>query len=395
MWLFVATSFALRTLVIGGGPVGLSAAMISSLYGPVHVLERRLERTRGIWFDVAEEPWGVGLRLLLEEFKLDPKLFTRAEGVGTVMCRELELALMEKLRERGVEIETGTEWTPDFDSSSYNVIIGADGINSAFRRHHEIQFGPAEGPSHHQQSVLLDFISCPTEAPNFDPSLSGENAIPKISFVFRRFFRHQECHMQVLLSESLKAIPWESLLAVTRQAFIAPRFESVEQLRASLSKARFLNFKVERIWEKSTFRIARNQVGIIMGDASLSAHYRLGIGLNNALNSLSDLRLFLSRFGVSDNFRNVEIAAKNAADLRRVSAVAAFQSSVVRLETGNCRSVLYFEPPIDNFEDVDMFDDDDTERSYSSSFFYIPLFKAYNATTNVRLSYNAIRECLR
>ncbi len=89
-----AAAAPLHVLVVGGGPAGLVASIVARHAGAhVVVLEKRLNYTRNVFFDLATAPWGHALDVL-RAWGLEagvPELFWHADGsIATVRCCVLE-----------------------------------------------------------------------------------------------------------------------------------------------------------------------------------------------------------------------------------------------------------------------------------------------------------------
>jgi 2-polyprenyl-6-methoxyphenol hydroxylase-like FAD-dependent oxidoreductase len=143
----------LRVLVVGGGPSGLVSSITAAEAGcHVTLVEKRGNYTRGIWFDLQGKPHGIGLDML-RRWGLEQEL-TRAEDyerfqydaavldVACVRCGALEEFLKRKALAVGVRVDTYTyvsleQLDQDY---TYDVLIGADSINSQVRTDAGIAF---------------------------------------------------------------------------------------------------------------------------------------------------------------------------------------------------------------------------------------------------------------
>jgi 2-polyprenyl-6-methoxyphenol hydroxylase-like FAD-dependent oxidoreductase len=367
-------SAALSFLVVGGGPVGLSSALAIREACPecnVTVWERRTRYTRNIWFDLAPGPfWGVAADWVRQRCPLLPLVVSSDDAIATVRCQVLEAHLLQACEDRGVVVERGTTWREVADSASFDVLIGADGPRSRVRE----QTGMAqvhESPWM-QQSVIVDFVEsqCPSKRANVSVALPAPGAV----FAFRRFFDSDArfCSMQVLLRANVThtSVP-RDLVARVAEAVLS------NFTLASIAQVRLISFRVRHATVGTALVSGGKQVGVLVGDALVGAHYRLGIGVNAALASLGNLQLFVTRLVSSDRSEWTAIVReKNAADVRRVAAVVAFQELVIYLE-GHCGYVLAFQPPSDALTENDNEFFDDGEQASYSDVYFLPRMQVY------------------
>ncbi|MFS2012509.1 FAD-dependent monooxygenase [Azospirillum sp. CT11-132] len=154
----------MKITIIGGGPAGLYFALLAKKHDPAHDIQIFEQNPRGATYG-----WGVvfsdvGLSFLKEA---DPDFFaeftagheccdymeivhrdTRVQIQGNHFSRTARLAMLETLehacRRVGVEIRHGERIT-DIDALARDadLLVGADGANSAVRLHYAEQFRPS------------------------------------------------------------------------------------------------------------------------------------------------------------------------------------------------------------------------------------------------------------
>ncbi len=391
------TAAPLSLLVVGGGPVGLSSALAIREACPecnVTVWERRASYTRNIWFDLAPGPfWGVAADWVRQRCPLLPFVESSSgedsmAAIATVRCQVLEAHLLQACENRGIQVVRGKIWRSPADSAAFDVLVGADGPRSRVRE----QTGMAqlrESPWV-QQSVVVDFAAsaCPAKRPNASVALPAPGAV----FAFRRFFDSDArfCSMQVLLRANVThAVVPRRLVAAVGSAVLT------NFTLASVAQMRLISFRVRHATSGTALLAGGRQAGVLVGDALMGAHYRLGIGVNAALAALGNLQLFVARLASEERRSNwaALVREKNEADMRRVAALVAFQELVISLE-GHCGFVLAFLPPSDALTETDEeFFDDGGPASYSDVYF-LPRIQVYEEGSAVTMSVQeAKRKC--
>lgn len=109
-----------KVLIVGAGPRGLLAALEAYLYGgEVEIVEKRLEYTRNVWFDLYPEPYSPSVKLLdswgffeqsmeYEEQPIGDE--TKKSKVVTIQCNKLERFLSKVVSTLGIHIRYGYEF---------------------------------------------------------------------------------------------------------------------------------------------------------------------------------------------------------------------------------------------------------------------------------------------
>ena len=152
----------MKVAIVGGGPAGLYTALLlkkADLHHDVTVLERnRAEDTFG-WgvvfsdqtlenFRAADEPT---FRAITENFAhwddIDVfvhgrRITSGGHGFSGIARRKLLEILQNRASELGAELRFSTEVTDDSDIGDADLIVAADGINSAIRQKHARHFKP-------------------------------------------------------------------------------------------------------------------------------------------------------------------------------------------------------------------------------------------------------------
>lgn len=155
---------------------------------------------------------------------------------------------------------------------------------------------------HHisQYSMVLDFVKCPTKKDDVAP-WDIAKFVEGVPFIFRRFFMG-ECHMQILFTDAKKKTlpanetPWRLIQDVLKHS-IEEDFSNLDELKNEITQIDIVDVKMNRA-EKGTIWLPNNKVAVLLGDSVMSAHYRLGIGINNALNTMSNFGTFVRRLSI-------------------------------------------------------------------------------------------------
>lgn len=154
-------------------------------------------------------------------------------------------------------------------------------------------------------------------------------------------------------------IPWDLVYHVTRLGTYLPENVTLEQFQTEyVEKVQPFSIPLMRT-ERATLMLESGQVGIVIGDAFMSANYRLGIGVNSIINGLRNLIVFISKLSASPRSEWKELAEeKNKIDDARLTRLTHYQAQVMFLEA-YCGYQVFFLPPLpeDMEEDVLFYDD--------------------------------------
>ena len=353
-----------RVSVVGGGPVGLLSALAAHAAGArVTVLEKRRVYGRQMWFDLSDGAWGRTLRLLeswglaelapelgLEEGPLQKLSYDEervVSRIATLQCHRVERFLATIAALLGVDIRYGVEWQPTEEAEA-EVLIGADGARSAVRA----VLGIAEQvvPGVAQDSLLVAFAECPSsdggsQLHSWEFSLHDS----RVSMVYFRFLPGH-CELQILLRAAATA---DGALAERNEQLELVRtivslgmpeaFPTEEALQRAVSSVQLLRTRVSRALDTTVCRDAAacSRVGILVGDAVFPAHYRLGIGINSAVDSMRNLGVFLQR--PRSQWRE-EVERKKVVDDDTIARVWRHQLHTVWLESA-CGAHVFQEWP--------------------------------------------------
>lgn len=275
----------------------------------------------------------------------------------------------------------------------FDLMIGSDGANSQVRK--SVFFAYQT-----HNSFLIDSrlpmrifdLNQPTLLMNFKAGEDGKcratkNSVPGSSFeigasmpgvthVFKRFYLGR-CHLQLLFTQAFakenfaenlnSEIAWPKILEIVNAIFTKP-FESVEDLKAHIvaaepsKNANSLSedgeessqdgldvqyFKIEiRRTNHALFRPHLgeekhpNSLVAIVGDASITAHYRLGVGINNGIRQISAVTrkaLLLEDWNDDDAIEEIDYA-----ELQQLTTLANFEALLIASESF-CDYVVTFD----------------------------------------------------
>eukprot|EP01080_Neovahlkampfia_damariscottae_P001552 gene1552-12678_t len=296
--------------------------------------------------------------------------------------------------------------TNKIESYKYNVLIGADGTKSDVREFQKFPFtkveefqlkneGALELPGLSQLSFLVNFDSVNGKCPELkdqkeliisDPWMIGFE-IPSIHSLFKRWY-NGHCQLQILFlnrpanqilenfkKDALqylyskvikksyyhlneKRFPLSLLFKVLQRILKSPPKNYNEMLGMIKFKKEKLNFfllKTEiRKIPTSTKITQSNTVVSLVGDASITAHYRLGIGINNGFLSFHEkhftpLLKFLNHIGKSkmkklkdeDTKKLQKIVEKKIKkDMDRINSLVQYQISTIFYES-YCNYIVF------------------------------------------------------
>jgi catechol O-methyltransferase len=356
-----------RVAVVGAGPVGLLSALTAHAAGAeVTVWEKRRTRKRRTWFDLTDGAWGHTVQMLeswgvthLEEelgaLRGEKLSFDKSQAIGraiNLQCRQLERFLAMIAALLGIDIRYGQEWLAG-DDTSIDVLVGADGARSVVRDALGIREEVVEGAR--QDSVLVSFAECPQveELPMSPWEFSEHDA--RISMVYVRFSAGQ-CELQILLraaasddGQLAKEADHFSLAWGVVQLAFPGVFKSDEALRKAVASVQLLRWRVSRSLDTTVCRDAAcSRIGVLVGDAVFPAHFRLGIGINSAVDAMRNLRVLLR--SPRGQWRE-QVELKQAVDDELMGRVWRHQLRTVWLETV-CEAHVFQELPHPGIVDV-------------------------------------------
>jgi hypothetical protein len=250
----------------------------------------------------------------------------------------------------------------------FDMLFAADGASSLARSSIHLSYGTFE-------NFLIDSrvpmrirgLAQPTLLINLKPNDDGQcpplkksseglvrdsyetgMVIPGITHVFKRFY-HGRCHLQVLFTqEKMKeitdrsSVPWSLLMELTTFLFETP-YESIEDLQSNViqreaSGAQEIDFEFFDIEIRKTgYAVYRpliwetTSVISVIGDASITAHYRMGVGINNGVRQLETTRKLLAMAPVSQN--NDQLEVLNYEEMQELLQLARFEAYLIAAES--------------------------------------------------------------
>jgi hypothetical protein len=258
------------------------------------------------------------------------------------------------------------------DKITFDLMIAADGAQSSIRNHLGLTY-LRQDRFFIDKRIPIDIqgLSQPTILVNLRPdangacpklkvsprdslvleSLEAGMSIPGVTHTFRRFY-YTHCHLQVLLTANNKLvqvesaetakfeIPWPLLFNLTSILLENP-YDNIDHLKANIveieSPGEAKRFDVE------FFRIEIRKISssivqphpstspslvLFIGDASITAHYRMGVGINNGVRQLEMTRNVVDRFPLSKS----DIEALNSQEMAQLDMLALFETWLIGSE---------------------------------------------------------------
>jgi hypothetical protein len=236
-----------------------------------------------------------------------------------------------------------------------------------------------ETPGLSQRSLIFNFLREPDQ-PNGCPAIQEDPTgqpvdgnwpgliHAEVTSVFKRFY-HGHCHLQVLFSASADLpedeVPWELLRQIVNSLLARPH-PTVDSLLAAIVKRSdgtpdvdFVPIRIRAttgvgrlLLYSPTAPLGRSELtetirspeprlrfAFLAGDATITSHYRLGVGLQNAFAGLAETESLwrgLTELGPwAANLEAVEglLLRKLSASERRLSALADLQLSTIWFES--------------------------------------------------------------
>lgn len=367
-------------VIVGGGPAGLLTALTAHRAGAtqVVVVEKRRLYNRSVWFDISNSAWGPSRQRLdlwgissVSRFLEVLEFASFAPGTAfAISCRMLEKFLATSCLLLGIEVRYGREyqgmqWKEQSESmevmfcvngncsmqetlSNASVVVAADGVHSAVSKHMGI--GPLSvGHTGAQQKSL--FVSFKTEPlfkvedrlDDWEPLMHAEHGIVR---AFLRFFNGQY-DVQLLLSGNASAQPlhsfdfpreenWAFLFGACSKIFPGA-FPTEQALKENVMRYKTFVAKLKHAQRQTVcLRSDCRAVGLVVGDAVFPAHYRLGIGVNNCVDSMRSMQLFLRKLLAAPSaaaWKDLVTEKETQADAVRRDTVWKYQADIMYLET--------------------------------------------------------------
>lgn len=271
-------------------------------------------------------------------------------------------------------------WAPLAAPLPFDVLVAADGASSDVRRiaglatvrqeHFSIGGEALDVPHLHQTTTIVDFVArrgiCPALAEDVNGTVHDARypgfVLKSVSTVFKRFYR-SHCHLQIMWSldrggQMMRdvrlnngTLPWDEILAVTSVLFASPP-ANVTALQEMVLNVNMFNVVIDAaprntlLWDEAPKH--KPAIVTLVGDALVTAHYRLGIGINNGLSSLDELgelihSLSLTGGALSATTAAAAVRGKQSATEKRVNRMLQFMLTVMFLETYCDDLLIYFD----------------------------------------------------
>jgi len=296
-----------RIVSVGGGPAGLYFAILMKRADPAHdvvVLERNaLGDTFGfgvVFSDATLENLAAADRPSHEAITRafhpwdDIEIHWKGEvlrstghGFAGISRQRLLDVLAARARELGVKVETGREVEDPYALGDADLVLGADGVNSAVRRLGAADFGPQ-----------ID------ERPNRFVWLGTTRPFPAFTFWFKRN-AHGLWRVHAYQYEPDRST---FIVEATRATFEASGLDPADEdatvafcedlFREELGGHRLLkNRSLWRSFPTVRCRSWRRGNVVLVGDAAHTAHFSVGSGTKLAMEDAIALATALSRHG--------------------------------------------------------------------------------------------------
>jgi hypothetical protein len=317
-----------RVNILGGGPSSLIAALTAIQSGSIRphqitIHEKRSSYNRDIFFDVATSSinalsrnfdslgflTSLGIDLVKDLNATDNvNIDGRGGRILTLPCRGLEVFLAKILISLGVDVRFGSNaavseiTAAGLEEESRSLIVVAEGAKgaaledlgiSAAEPPRVVAGGRDYGPAGTHTTLIVKLRPregggdvCPAYHKDVDPYLLGFYLWRErgVTSVFKRFF-HAHCELQIFFSSDVESeeVDVERLVADILDLIIVPE----ERAGIEVHDQKWFDVAVRRA------AVVGGRTGggggggggegrdfVVVGDSALSAHYRLGIGVN-------------------------------------------------------------------------------------------------------------------
>jgi len=307
----------MRIACLGGGPAGIYFALSMKLRDPsheIHVFERNASGDTFGWGVVfsdqtlenlkANDP--VSAAAISDSFAYWDDIEVNVEGrseissghgfIGIGRKRILQI-LQQRAADLGVIMHFETEFDPDLSQySDFDLIVGADGVNSRIRTAHEDKFGVDIQTRRNRFCWLGTTQMFDAFAFIFEKTEHG--------WIWAHAYRFDETHSTFIVEcspETWEAIGFDKMeqaesIALCEKIFARhlgghPLITNATHLRGS---AAWINFR-RVICHKWSFDNV-----VLLGDAAHTAHFSIGSGTKLALEDAIKLAEVLDRPGLND-----------------------------------------------------------------------------------------------
>jgi hypothetical protein len=376
------------------------------------VFEKRTAYTRNIWLDLYPEPWSSSFSILsklgLEMFEHISQTIGNSDSkVITVRIQILEMFLSKICRIVGIDLIYGSQMiSGNIDERSIvirhingttttlypHILVGSDGTKSVVRGfanislRHEISFPDIKNrmirriPNLSQLSLIVNFVAnasnhCPDLKSRPDPWHFGFSDY-RVHSVFKRWYMGY-CQLQILFHHDMgqeirsnfqhdyislfshrfqmdlfdSRYPIGILYSIVEYLFVEPPQSLLDLARMiksmNPSDLHLLNTRIMRS-ETSTKVLSKEMVVFLSGDASITPHFRLGIGVNNGFIAFTEMYIYqvarkLNEVGRSTiNLKTFDFSKKIQNEVKRLDKMVEFQTSTIFYEA-YCKKVIFFD----------------------------------------------------
>lgn len=316
MSLFFINTFSyaekpLSVVVVGGGPVGLSAAIEAVDSGAqVTVLEKRVERGRRQTVFLSDQ----SIELLKRWHVLLPSEFVVGEGsaerIAIVPIHVLEGFLEEQAKQRGVKLLKAEFETLDADHSlkarsdtgellsiTYDLLVAADGAHSTVRTELEIPldlFGKMEGAL-----AWLPLGVGEVEFAITDPIMTQSGYIRRI----------QSAEGSLIFSQGNTQGVGELLVATAQQGW-------KDEVQMIQDHSGTILGSIPVFLQQACYFSDSTRAAILLGDAAATGSFFLGLALNTGLEGVRNAGDLIRELQSKDerSYSNFEVRMKETTD---------------------------------------------------------------------------------
>ena len=316
----------MRILCVGGGPAGLYFSILVKRARPdwsLTVIERNAPGDTFGWGVVFSDKTIEGLREAdppshdqiqqafrrweeIDVFFRGRKLSSGGHGFSGIARRRLLSILETRAKSLGVDLRHGSELTEgelDHLIGSYDLVVGADGVNSVVRRRAEALFNPRSEGAHSRYLWL-----------------GTEQKLDAFTFDFQHteagWFALHAYRFDDAMSTAVIEVPeatWRRLgLDSAGQAESISYCERLfaERLDGCRLIASPSHPRGSAVWQRFTHMLCERwyvDKCVLLGDAAHTAHFSVGSGTKLALEDAMDLAGALTS-GQAAEFENLDVA---------------------------------------------------------------------------------------
>ena len=392
-----------KMVVIGAsisGLIGILSAYHSNLVSITNIIiiEKRSSYFRDIWFDLYDEPFYFGKKLLNQQFAFNTQQTEKyIENIENMQIFIMRAQILERFFAKivyiiGIDIKYNHILIDiEFDNKyiliikniknnkkyklKFKYLIGSDGSKSKVRQLFNISYILQNEILYknilykiknlYESSLIINFKSNISKIinkidNNFCPSLKLINNkvidpwfinfnYDTIDAVFKRFY-FNHCQLQILLNHKNKVLLninnsnyINNLILNISNFYFKYNIKNIKEMEKMIIKNNKNNknynlIKNEIFLINSSLKILNDtkQIIFFIGDSAMTAHYRLGIGINTILDGFY---LYYKLFKIINNNKDL-IKIKNKIDIRLKNKVL-YQTTIMFLES-ICNLLVFF-----------------------------------------------------